>query len=444
MHIPFTKDKTDHQEQHAVTLEDNSMDMADEESTPVPPEEPASPSTSRKLSMLVKHPHRDSKPHQAVQIPTGVVDVLYENQRGSFLCGIPLFSAAGLWITDPHAWVGMDLEYSPFTIFNATLPDPTWEWVWKRWFVDMSGDVDENGWSYNVSFTRHHWHGHHIWYHSFVRRRRWLRKRRKMSGQDRAVRKAKNPAEDYFTISSSTFRGAHSYKQHDGTRDLYLNEDDEEDEQYAKLENLGDFYQKLRSARLDREKLDAVDNFLTNGKELGALAKEMKHILRFMIFQESRRQLLALLARRCQEIEKQHMPLTADDGQDSRHQCVQNAIYMAEVLIPSLDYFSDRVKCSREEEEAELDRLQTVQLQSQEDKRGLGTPRSSTKEAAGRFQVVSLQESADAAISRGDKKNNENREKKSVSFIDLKNAGTISSQVSSTYSGEEKGKGRER
>lgn len=290
----------------------------------------------------------------------GLVDVLYENQRGSFLCGIPLFSAAGLWITDPHAWTAIDHGYTPFTIFNATVPDPSWEWVWKRWFVDMSGDVDQNGWTYNINFTRHHWHGHHIWYHSFVRRRRWLRKRRKVRVSDRTARRLKNPAEDYFTIYSTGHRSARLQQQQRAI-DAYLGgtggryddrgedegEDEDEDDEdengsLTKLDNLGDFYRRLRASRLDREKLDAVDNFLRNGKDLSALPGEMEQILQFMIFQESRRQLLVLLTAQSNMLERQaggHDGETRGDRDDrvdhdedeegeprSRRACIRDAI----------------------------------------------------------------------------------------------------------------------
>lgn len=435
MHIPFTKDHVQAQERHVVTLEDRGANSADEDFSTI--DEPASPSTVKKLSNAITNAP-SYKPHQAVQLPDGVIDVLYENQRGSFLCGIPLFSSAGLWVTDPYAWVNIEYKYSPFTVFNATVPDPTWEWVWRRWFVDMSGDVDENGWSYNINFTRHHWHGHHIWYHSFVRRRRWLRKRRKTPSSKKTVRKANNPTEDYFTISSSTYKTTKT--QTDGTQDFCHQEEDEHVSE--KLENVGDLYDRLRSARLDREKLDAMDNFLQNSTELAALATEMRHILGFMIFQESRRQLLVLLARRCREIEKQHVPPRGDEGQFSRHQCVQNAIDMAEALIPTLDYFSDRVRCSKEEQDAELDRVQAAQLQKQQTRHNAILQGSAQPND---FKVDSMQQTADASNSTQngaieDSKHPGKREKKNVTFRET-NAETI--DASKEYSAAEKGKAKE-
>ncbi|CCG84893.1 protein of unknown function [Taphrina deformans PYCC 5710] len=363
MHIPFIRDRQVQEGQHNITLADNSNQEEEDRDRDGAVEDPSPGEDFQQLPETLEVPIA-ANPRHAIEVPNGLVDVLYENQRGSFLCGIPLYSSAGLWITDPHAWTSIDHKYTPFTIFTAAPPDPTWEWVWKRWFVDMSGDVDENGWSYNINFNRHSWHGHHIWYHSFVRRRRWLRKRRKVPKGDRIALRKKNPAEDYFTIYSAS-RSMRTSQQNSSTTITAYDEDDD-DGGPLKLENLGEFYERLRAARLDREKLDAVDNFLHNGKDLAGLAGEMRHILRFMIFQESRRQLLTLLAVRCQALEKVHGGQTvgseADRWEGNPHQCVKNAIEMADLLVNKLSYFSDRVKVTRAEEDAELDRITATRL----------------------------------------------------------------------------------
>ncbi|ORY77009.1 hypothetical protein BCR37DRAFT_158626 [Protomyces lactucae-debilis] len=295
-----------------------------------------------------------------------VIDLLCENQRGAFLCGSPMFSSMGLWITDPHAWTTPHGRYTPFNILNATLPDPSWEWTWPRWFVDMSGDVDENGWMYNINFTRHHWHGHHLWYHSFVRRRRWLRKRRKKQG-GHVHRRVDETATGY----TATVRSAGYETQQGASIMQHLAQIEQE---VTVLSNLGDFYTQLRGCRLDREKLEAVDQYLHQGQDLYALAGEVKTILRFMIFQDSRRQLLALLSQHCQELEKEHAvqheeQAAAADDHDSRHACVADAVDVAELLIAKLDYWSDRQILTRIEEDAELDRIMAVKLDEQAKKR---------------------------------------------------------------------------
>jgi hypothetical protein len=39
--------------------------------------------------------------------------------------------------------------------------------------------VDEEGWEYSFFFRGFVWHGTSPWFHSFVRRRRWIRLRRR-------------------------------------------------------------------------------------------------------------------------------------------------------------------------------------------------------------------------------------------------------------------------
>ncbi|CAG8586500.1 3918_t:CDS:2, partial [Dentiscutata heterogama] len=51
--------------------------------------------------------------------------------------------------------------------------------VHKEWLIDMSGDVDEEGWEYAPDFHCSCWHGCYKPLRSFVRRRRWIRLRRR-------------------------------------------------------------------------------------------------------------------------------------------------------------------------------------------------------------------------------------------------------------------------
>lgn len=104
------------------------------------------------------------------------VHVLIENQRGWFILGFPFFSSNMLVPTDPKSWTcGATGRPAPGDISSYPLPDPTWDWTWSRWYVDMAYDVDDQGWSYSWRFRSDTWHGSHVWFHSFVRRRRWIR-----------------------------------------------------------------------------------------------------------------------------------------------------------------------------------------------------------------------------------------------------------------------------
>jgi hypothetical protein len=350
MHIPgFGGRQTIETDRQAITLEDHARETPPQEAEPVV-----------HTGGLQQSPVGLSARLSA----NDVIDILCENQRGAFLCGAPMFSSVGLWLTDPHAWTTPQGKYTPYNIMNAELPDPTWEWLWPRWFVDMTGDVDENGWTYNLNFTRHHWHGHHLWYHSFVRRRYWLRKRRKRVAGGTSKR-----LNEEGTRYTATVMSAGKTTQHASM--LHVLQQEEEPEP-INLSNLGDFYTRLRQCRIDREKLEAVDLYLHQGRDLYALAGEVKTILRFMIFQDSRRRFLALLSQHCEELEKGHIKHEGEGGDEdeaSQHACVADAVDMAEAMIAKLDYWSDRQELTRIEEDAALDRIMAAKLDEQEERR---------------------------------------------------------------------------
>lgn len=81
-------------------------------------------------------------------------DVLYENQRGMLFFGIPKFSSKTLFQWDPAPWTNSRNNNSAYNVVNAQLPNPSWEWVHPEWMIDMSGDVDESGWQYSYNFGR--------------------------------------------------------------------------------------------------------------------------------------------------------------------------------------------------------------------------------------------------------------------------------------------------
>lgn len=233
------------------------------------------------------------------------IDILYENQRGAFFCGIPLYSAKSLLNFDPSGWQTSTFHDSPVNITNAQVPDPSWTWVWKTWYVDMSHDVDEEGWEYSFSFKEGFaWHGSHPWFHSFVRRRRWIRKRVKTrparTGKRDDITAAHLLTAEYFTIHSKRTpspdsignRTSADQSTYFGT---YTN-GEEREEDFGEITDLSALLAALRKSRLDREKIAAVKNFLDHGgDELYYLADRTDDIMGLFIYQTTRRQLQTLL-----------------------------------------------------------------------------------------------------------------------------------------------------
>ena len=236
--------------------------------------------------------------------PNSELDILYENQRGWFFFGIPLYSHGSLLNFDPSAWTTKTYKDSPVNITNAQLPDPSWQWAWQTWYVDMSGDVDEQGWQYSLSFNSSAWHGSHPWFHSFVRRRRWVRLRVK-KGFERSTRgrtgleKAHMLNEDYFTIHPGKERKgsiAMSASLAASTSLSRATTAAEEVDALEEIPNIGTLMYALKIAIVDREKIDALRRFIRDGgEELYYLDEKMPVVLACFIFQTSRWQFLAYL-----------------------------------------------------------------------------------------------------------------------------------------------------
>ncbi|KAJ1724100.1 hypothetical protein LPJ53_001621 [Coemansia erecta] len=106
-------------------------------------------------------------------------DVLIECQRGFNFLGKANFSTKLLHPMDPPPWCDQTMKLTLPNVHSFQLPDPSWQWVSPRWLIDMTQDVDEDGWQYASKFSNASWHGRHSAAKSFVRRRRWLRLRRR-------------------------------------------------------------------------------------------------------------------------------------------------------------------------------------------------------------------------------------------------------------------------
>jgi hypothetical protein len=300
-----------------------------------------------------------------------VVDVLYENQRGAFLFGVPKYSSSSLLPTDPKPWQNADFRTSPVDIRNAQVPDPSWEWSWKSWYVDMSRDVDEEGWEYSFAFVGHGgrafaWHGTHPWFHSFVRRRRWLRVRKRRALPRVGREKAHELNADYFTIHTKNLRSpsltdsrAPSSNAVNILSKLSAAEMTVED---MDIDNIADLFLALRRARMDREKIYAIRKFLDQADgDLVYLAERMDEIMAMFIFQVSRRHVLDFLVATHDEAHRKQDDLASHDHQDGdgdenrqheaqvRHnENILKAVHAAKEHIHKLEYWSDKHDASND------------------------------------------------------------------------------------------------
>lgn len=298
---------------------------------------------------------------------TSFIDVLYENQRGSFFCGIPLYSSNSLLNFDPSPWQTANFQDSAVNITNFQLPDPSWMWDWKTWYVDMSHDVDEEGWEYSFSFNKaYSWHGNHPWLFSFARRRRWLRKRVKINAHPAEEKKkgridqAHLLNQDYFTIhaprrdrsrDSSVDRSTTNWSSYMNGRDH-----DSDDEQHLEeIINITELMKALRRARVDREKIAAVKAFLDHGSdELFYLADSIPEIMSMFVYQTSRRQLQSYLLQSLDEATKSCAEDSGKGKQKSNEDPATNgeprrrkidnllkAVHAAGVHVSDLEFCSD-------------------------------------------------------------------------------------------------------
>ena len=284
------------------------------------------------------------------------IDILYENQRGAFFCGIPLYSAKSLLNFDPSGWQTSTFHDSPVNITNAQVPDPSWAWAWRTWYVDMSHDVDEEGWEYSFSFKEGFaWHGSHPWFHSFVRRRRWIRKRIKIrpvrTGKRDGIKAAHLLTAEYFTIHSKRTPSPDSVgNRTNADQSAYLGtcaNGEEIDEDFAEITDLLALMAALRKSRLDREKIAVIKNFLEHGgDEIYYLAERMDDIMGLFIYQTSRRQLQTLLLESLDAAvgdSDGSFDGEADSGEQVKRKAdnLSKAVRAANVHINDQDYWSE-------------------------------------------------------------------------------------------------------
>jgi hypothetical protein len=253
------------------------------------------------------------------------------------------------------------------------VPDPSWEWAWPEWRINLDQHMDEDGWEYSFMFKgKFSWHKPK-WWNSFVRRRAWTRKRVKKVRKDVGY-VANDPHmlnPEYFIIqSASNIRSPSRASSRVNSRasshvnsrassrvnsrasmslSLSLSQPPDEEIEKPYIEDMEGLLQTLRASRIDREKIEAVDNFLEHGEdELVHLQEEMHEIMSRFVFQASRRALLT----RLNEVYRETMRLRKqEDTPRLKHRAeyLSAAIKHADEEVRRLEYWSD-VKAMKETE----------------------------------------------------------------------------------------------
>ncbi|KAF4124332.1 hypothetical protein GMORB2_4998 [Geosmithia morbida] len=262
------------------------------------------PHPAMKPSIEVRAPSSDGlhgddvvPEHPKVERETAM-DILYENERGSLLCGCPMFSSGLLSGFDPPHWTNAYHKPSPSDTTTAQVPDPTWEWVWPDWHINRQEGVDEGGWEYSFAFgNMFSWHGPK-WYNSFVRRRAWTCKRAKKRTGDISTDPHMING-DYFSVQpTSALTKQLSRRSPAGSRPAsHMTVSSHDEQASSEIEDLDTLLPTLRRAALDREKLEATIQYLDHARDLDQLQGEMHGIMRCFVFQASRRLLLGHIMR---------------------------------------------------------------------------------------------------------------------------------------------------
>ncbi|KAF9335843.1 hypothetical protein BG006_010464 [Podila minutissima] len=200
-----------------------------------------------------------------------VYEFLYQHQRGAFFLGTPKFSSKSLLPVDPDEWTNSRWETSAMDVTDFELPDPSWEWVHRSWLVDMTGDVDEDGWEYAMTFHGSPWHGNYEIFRSFARRRRWLRLRKRKPSPFPQVLE-----EEGRECSKGSKNGMLAP---------------------SKPAESVDLYKILKKARSDREKLAYTAQYVVRYPgDFEDLEARLDKYLNLLDYESSRREFLSLLA----------------------------------------------------------------------------------------------------------------------------------------------------
>ncbi len=188
------------------------------------------------------------------------------------------------------------------------------------------------------------------WYSSFVRRRAWIRKRVKVddgSGGPELPRSGQhllNP--EYFTVHPAADARRSSSRASSrvvSKASMSIVSDTEPEEEKPDIEDMEALLSVLRAARIDREKIEAVDNFLQHADDdLVHLQDEMHEIMSLFVFQASRRVLMSRLAQAHDDaVQRRDGDGAGNPAARERVDSLSAALKHAEEEVSRLQYWSD-------------------------------------------------------------------------------------------------------
>lgn len=214
-----------------------------------------------------------------------VMEYQIESERGILVMGSRLFTENALMPLDPAHYSSLDGEALGSALTDYEIPDESWVWLWSRWYVDMTADVDDHGWCYSWRFRSRHWRGHHRILRSFVRQRMWKRPRIKRAALARLLAaQERDPLRD---------AGA------DGPEDDALLDAAAEPFQQVRAELL----RALEPCRNDREKVDAILKYMEEHPgEADFFSQSRDFLMGTLMFPVSRKALDEKVTRRFPEL----------------------------------------------------------------------------------------------------------------------------------------------
>ena len=210
-----------------------------------------------------------------------------ESERGFLVMGSRVFASAALLPMDPAHFSSLTGESLGQYLTEYEIPDNSWVWLWSRWYVDMTADVDDHGWCYSWRFRSRHWRGHHRFFRSFVRQRLWKRPMIKRSALAKLLDEM-----DRKRLRNLALLNESNERPHSNEEAMKSNESLQAEPSPESM-----ISELLQPCRNDREKIDTILEYLGNSQDNAPSKDYLMGKLSFPISQK-------VLAQKIEELNK--------------------------------------------------------------------------------------------------------------------------------------------